>query len=59
MLIEIGDHWQFDDFFGSHFENGGRVKMSLNAIFDEDPIAQSIPLDMILPRITSIHDKVK
>jgi hypothetical protein len=27
------DHWQFDDFVGSHCENGGLVKMTLNANF--------------------------
>jgi hypothetical protein len=27
------NHWQFDDFVGRHFENGGLVKMSLNANF--------------------------
>jgi len=31
----------------------------VHMLFDEDPFAQSIPLTMILPRITSIHDKVK
>jgi hypothetical protein len=33
IFIEIWDHWQFDDFVGSHFENGGLVKMTLNANF--------------------------
>ena len=28
-------------------------------LFDGDPFAQSIPLTKILPRITSIHEKVK
>jgi hypothetical protein len=31
----------------------------VHMLFDEDPFAQSIPLAMILPRISSIHDKVK
>jgi hypothetical protein len=31
----------------------------VHMLFDEDPFAQSIPLTMILPRIVSIHDKVK
>jgi hypothetical protein len=31
IFIEIGVHWQFDDCIGSHFENDGLVKMTLNA----------------------------
>jgi hypothetical protein len=31
--IQGNFHWQFDDFVGSHFENGGLVKMTLNANF--------------------------
>jgi hypothetical protein len=27
------DHWQFDNFVGSHFENGGLLKKTLNANF--------------------------
>jgi hypothetical protein len=33
IIIKIGDHWQFFDFVGGHFGNGGIVKMTLNAIF--------------------------
>ena len=33
MFIEIREHWNFDDIVGSHFENGGLVKMTLNANF--------------------------
>jgi hypothetical protein len=27
------DHWQFYDFAGSHFGNGGIVEMTMNANF--------------------------
>jgi hypothetical protein len=33
ISIEIGDHSQFNDFVVGHFENGGLVKMILNASF--------------------------
>jgi hypothetical protein len=31
----------------------------VHMLFDENPFAQSIPLTMLLPGITSIHDQVK
>jgi hypothetical protein len=33
IFIEIEDHSQFNDFVVGHFENGGLVKMILNASF--------------------------
>jgi hypothetical protein len=33
IFIEIGNHYQFVDYIGGHFGNGGIVKMTLNAIF--------------------------
>jgi hypothetical protein len=42
IFIEIGDHWQFGDFVGSHFGNGGMVKMTPWMQFSSLPINSSL-----------------
>ena len=52
MFIEIGDHWQFDDFFGSHFENGGLAKLPWKQI-------SSLPTNSSLPNTHIYHFLLK